>query len=158
LSSSSPPSGGVPLVRLIQPYLRALAVSTTKATHERIYDAALKPLVNVLLRPADGEYDDVSKGGRRKKRRKVAGDGRNGFRREEEEDEGTSLTEAERQAVDALLNSVVIEGIEGKPTREQIKKAVFKAFFDMGATGEQTTEANRRRLYAVWRLGEDGEE
>jgi ribosomal RNA-processing protein 1 len=160
----------IPLVRLLQPYLRALAVSPAKATYDRVYEEAFRPLVDALL--VDG--DDGQRGGSRRRRRRDGG-GRGGSnkRRKTAAEGGDTLEEEdnsegddagadadERTPLDQLLDRVALDGgiDQGRPTRQQVRKSIFQTFFDMGATGPETTEANRRRLYAVWRLGSEDDD
>jgi ribosomal RNA-processing protein 1 len=161
----------IPLVRLLQPYLRALAVSPTKATYDRVYEEAFRPLVDALL--VDGD-DDRRGGSRRRRRGDGGGRGGSNKRRKTAEEGGDTLEEEEnnsegddagadadeRTPLDQLLNRVALDGgiDQGRPTRQQVRTSIFQAFFDMGATGPETTEANRRRLYAVWRLGSEDDD
>ncbi|KAH8099324.1 Nop52-domain-containing protein [Cristinia sonorae] len=134
-ASANPPIPSplpTPLITIIRPFLDVAARTPTKTTYQRIQSAFIDPLLEALATPTPNSEDEQ----RASKRQKTS-----------------------TSAYDALLANACLSNPakEGVLTKEEIRKAILKRIFDI-AGSESTRDANRRKMYVVWRSNADEDE
>lgn len=115
-----------PLLTLLNPYLNVAAHTPAKLTYQRIQSALIDPLLEALsIAPP---VDEENEGPVRKRQRMSAG-----------------------TYDDLLANACSVDPrTEGVLPRRQLKKLLLQRIFDV-ASQEQTRDANRRKMYAIWK-------
>ena len=121
-----------PLCTLVEPFLTLAARTLNKTTYERLQSALLEPLLSALAPAAPSEDDD---GERRRKRARLS----------------------EVQFEHVVANACVAQPKEGAVPAVTAKKALLKQLFEV-AGAESTRDANRRKLFALYKSHTDDDE
>ena len=131
-SEDAPPA---PLNILIQPFLLLAARTVNKTTRERVQSALLEPLLSAFSQAPAPEDDDADEDGARRNKR-------------------PRLSEPEYSHL--VSRACAVAQPQAQPAAA-IKKAMLTQIFD--AAGDETTrDANRRKLYALWKRHADEDE
>lgn len=115
------------------PFFHTLTKCPNKNTYTRIYEFSFQRLFE-FLEPQSSSQSRPSK-----RRRKV----------EKKVESAFDLDKI-------TLTSPSSSSSESPKSVDEVLKALRQAFFDYGAK-EDTVDANRKRMYAVWRAGEEVE-
>ncbi|PSS29624.1 hypothetical protein PHLCEN_2v2772 [Hermanssonia centrifuga] len=137
LGSSSSPILPAPLSTLITPFFALAALTTVNTTYKRVQDALLEPMFTAL----SPRQIDHTKGDTRSPK---------------------------RARVEVLYEDIASNACLSDPKKEGamemgfVRKALLTYMFDV-ASKPETRDANRRKLYALWKsmaedADEDGEE
>lgn len=129
-----------PLTTLLEPFLTLAARTINKKTYERLQSALFEPLLSALSQSAasdsEGDEDEVEDGERRRKRRRLS----------------------EPEFAHVVANACASDPRkEGAMAPAAVKKALLKQIFDV-AGAETTRDADRRKLYALWKSHADEDE
>ncbi|TDL28058.1 Nop52-domain-containing protein [Rickenella mellea] len=123
-SEDVPPA---PLSILVDPFIHLAARTSSNITHQRIQSAVLIPLFNALSVPAPSSPDELA-------------------HRHTTDDYLSTNPTYHHLIGNACLQSPE----EGKIRVDLLKKGLLQSMFDI-ASGPDTRDANRRKLYALWK-------
>lgn len=133
-ASANPPVPSplpTPLTILLNPFFGVAAHTPNKTTYQRIQTALIDPLLDALATPAqdnDGEPPA-------RKRQKMA-----------------------ETYEDLLVNACSVDPRkEGILSRVALRKKLLQRIFDVASQGA-TRDANRRKMYAIWKSNTDDDD
>ena len=114
-----------PLSSILSPFIDLAALTGSSVTHQRIFTSLIEPLLTAL-KPQSSDTLPPSR-----KRQRLLND----------------------TSYDHIVENACLERPkeEGKMERAQVRKALLRKMFDV-ASGPNVREANRRKMYAVWKV------
>jgi len=121
-----------PLSIILKPFLLLASQTPTKTVYDRIESAVIHPLVAALRLPLSTQSDEEPPSSKRQK-----------------------LQSAEY--TDLLSNACSTNPAGGVLQRHELRRAFLRQIFDI-ASKQETRDANRRKLYALWKANSEDEE
>lgn len=124
-----------PLSTLVHPFLTLAARTINKATYDRIQSALIEPLLSAFSHtPASSSDEDVDEDGERNRKR---------------------LRLSGSEYAHLVSNACIAESkVENATPPTAVRRALLKQIFDVAGQGT-TKDANRRKLYGLWKRHTD---
>ncbi|KAF5384910.1 hypothetical protein D9615_001291 [Tricholomella constricta] len=134
LATSTSPPLPAPLHTIIKPFLSLAAQTPTSVTYKRIQAALLNPLFSALSSPSQDDEPPTQKRARL-----------------------TATTNGANPYPNVVSSSCYDDPkTEGKVDGPALRKKLLRAVFEI-ASQPETRDANRRKMYALWKDGADDE-